>query len=80
MGTPSQRDRLENAEAWWAFILRVVAAIFGAWLLYGQSRVPNPPGAQLYILIVGVACMGPAIAAPVAALIEAIRGGGKELE
>lgn len=77
MGTPPQPDKLERAEAWWAFILRVGAAIFGAWLLYGQSQVPNPPGAQIWIIVAGMACMGPAVAAPAAAMIEALRGGGK---
>lgn len=81
MATPPQPPgRLEKAEAWWAFILRIGAAMFGAWLIYGQSTVPNPPGAQIWILVVGVGCMGPAIAAPVAAMIEALRGGGGKAE
>lgn len=77
MAVPPQRDpRLERAEAWWAFLIRVALCVYGMYLVYGQAQAPNPPGAQLWIILAGIGCMGPAVAAPVAAVLEALRGTG----
>lgn len=69
-------DRLAEAEAWIWAVLRIVFALFGMWLIFTQTRAPNPPGAQLWILIVGGCCMGPAVSAPLAAMVAAMRGAG----
>ena len=77
MAASQRPERLELAEAWWAFIIRVGLALFGVWLVYHEATAPNPPGAQLWIILAGIGCMGPAVAAPVAAVLEAMRGGGQ---
>lgn len=74
MSEPTKGGRLERAEAWWAFLLRIGLAFFGVWLLYRQATVPDPPGAQLWIIFAGIACIGPAAAAPFAAVVAAARG------
>lgn len=68
-------ERLERAEAWWAFVFRVLLGLYGMYLIYGQAAAPNPPGAQLWIILAGIGCLGPVVSAPVAALLEAMRGG-----
>lgn len=69
-------DHRAAAEAWWALIARIAGFVFGAFLIYGQAGAPNPPGAQYWIVLAGVGCMGPTVAASVATILEAARGHG----
>lgn len=55
----------------WAIGARILAFFFGGFLIYGQSRVPNPPGAQESILLVAVGLMGPLGASVFAAMVTA---------
>lgn len=67
-------SRREEIEAWWPLVARISAFIFGAFLIYGQSTAPNPPGAQEWVIMAGIGCMGPTVASAVATVIEAARG------
>lgn len=65
----------EAVEAWWPLIARILGFVFGAFLIYGQATAANPPGAQEWIVMAGIGCMGPTVASAVATVIEAARGG-----
>lgn len=67
-------QRRENVEAWWPLIARILGFFFGAWLIYLQATAPNPPGAQEWIVLAGIGCMGPTVASAVATVVEAARG------
>lgn len=68
------RDRRAEVEAWWPLIARIVAFVFGAALLWQQANVPNPPGAQEWIVVAAIGCMGPTVATTVATIIDSLRG------
>jgi hypothetical protein len=61
-------------EAWWPLVARISGFLFGAYLIYGQATAPNPPGAQEWVIMAGIGCMGPTVASAVATVIEAARG------
>ena len=74
--TRRKKSRLEEAEAWWSFLARVAAFIFGAFLIYREQG--PPPGVEWAIVVVGAGCMGPTVASAVATILEAMRGGAQE--
>jgi hypothetical protein len=73
---PAGNERREAVEAWWPLIARILGFVFGGFLIYGQATAPNPPGAQEWIVMAGIGCMGPTVASAVATVIEAARGSG----
>ena len=77
MDETPKRDPRETVEAWWPLIARITGFIFGAYLIYQQATAPNPPGAQEWIVMAGIGCMGPTVASAVATVVEAARGSGK---
>lgn len=72
MSTQSH-DRRQKLEAWWALIARIIAFFFGAFLIYQQATMPNPPGAQESLIAVGVGLMGPFAASFFASAVEKAR-------
>jgi hypothetical protein len=68
-------ERLQEAEALWALIARIIAFIFGCGML-GWETVH---GAQrAYIIVAGIGLCGPTVAQSVATVFAAIRGGGRD--
>ncbi|MCA1571212.1 MAG: hypothetical protein LC798_13015 [Chloroflexi bacterium] len=73
--TPRQ-ERLEEMEALWALVLRVLSFVLGAVMLIGLLFFVNGP---IYAWLIGVALCSPTAAASVATMAAAIRGKGGEL-
>ena len=72
--TDDQHTRQQAIEAWWPLIARILAFALGAVLLWQQATAPNPPGAQLWIVVAAIGCMGPTVATTVATVMDALRG------
>lgn len=70
--------KIDLVEAWWPLIARILAFFFGVYLLWDQAHVPNPPGAQEWVIAAGIGCMGPTVATAVATIIDSIRGNSKD--
>jgi hypothetical protein len=66
--------RRESAEAWWAFIARVLSFFAGIALLVHQEFFVATPTVAL--IVAGVGLCGPVVAQSVATVFAAIRGGG----
>lgn len=72
--SPTEKRRRE-VEAWWALIVRVLAFVLGATILLGLVFfVDDRP---VYAWLAGIALCGPTVAASVATMLEAIRGGAQ---
>jgi len=72
-GNPSSKDRWTEREAAWAFVARILAFFFGMFLIYQQSTMPDPPGAQESLIAVGAGFMGPFVVTALATALEKAR-------
>lgn len=65
-------ERLDELEALWALVIRVLAFVLGAAILIGLTFFVNDR--PIYAWLAGIALCGPTVAASVATMLEAIRG------
>jgi uncharacterized membrane protein len=72
MGERGDKDQLEQLEAWWAFLSRVLAFLLGAVILMHQVLFAR---LSLIEMAISAALMGPAVASAVAQILVAVRGG-----
>jgi len=72
MTAHSKHERIEELEAVWALVARILAFLLGAAVLVGLVFfVENRP---VYAWLIVAALMGPTFAASMATMLEAIRG------
>jgi hypothetical protein len=75
--TPSGPDngqhRRDEIEAWWALVSRILAFVLGAIILLYETALD--PGRTQILILVAAGLMGPMVAAGVAQVIQAMRGG-----
>lgn len=69
---PNESQRLTAAEAWWAFLTRVLAFVIGAVILLYATFAGGVPW---YIAGGAFGCLGPIVAGSVAKLYSSLRGG-----
>lgn len=69
----TETDRIDELEKLWALVIRVLAFVLGAVILVGLTFVVNDR--PIYAWLAGIALCGPTVAASVATMLEAIRGG-----
>jgi hypothetical protein len=70
--TPPQQGRVQEFEAWWALIARVLGFFLGASILGWQAFFEDSD--RVYLMIVAIGLMGPAAAQTVAQMFSAMRG------
>lgn len=68
--------RRASIEAWWALVARILAFVLGSMILCFQAFVVNFD--RPILLLVATGLMGPTVAASVAQLLSAWRGGSNE--
>lgn len=66
-------SKVEQYEAWWALIARVLAFNLGALILTWQMAFETQD--RLYLIVAGVGLCGPVVAQSVATVFASIRGG-----
>lgn len=72
---PSQgRERLDDYEAWSAFLLRWMFSLFGMAIIGSQVYIND---LDFYEFVIGAACMGPLIVNSVVQIIVAFKGGSE---
>lgn len=68
-----QGDRRAEIEAWWALIARILAFFLGALILVYQTLFEAED--RFLLICAAVGLMGPMVAAAVAQVVAAARGG-----
>lgn len=63
--------RLDELEAWWAFVARVLAFFLGAAILSHQAFVAHAD--RLYLIVAAIGLMGPAVASAVSQVLASMR-------
>lgn len=86
-GLPNGPRKRAEIEAWttliegiaWA-VLRVLGGIGGALLIYVTAFLlhDDPVEVRVLLILVGAVCLGPAVAAGLAQVLQAMRSGGSE--
>jgi hypothetical protein len=76
---PDNGDRRRREiEAWWALVVRILAAVLGMFILAWQTTVGQTTNPIPWL--VGAACLGPVVAAALAQILAAWRGEGPDDE
>jgi hypothetical protein len=68
-----QPTKVEQYEAWWALVVRVLAFTLGALILTWQTVFEEQD--RLWLIIAGVGLCGPVVAQSVATMFAALRVG-----
>jgi hypothetical protein len=71
--TPSGAQRRAEVEAWWALVARILAFFLGALILFYQTFFEAQD--RFLLISAAIGLMGPLVAASVAQVISAARGG-----
>lgn len=66
----------EELEAWWALLSRVLSFALGAGILLWATVVDD--GERKFLIVAGLALIGPVAAQSAAAMLSAIRSGSSE--
>ena len=71
MGGQGERWLPRTADETWALLARVLAFVLGAFLLVREQEQAEP---RLWMLCIGLACLGPTVAATAASVLQAAAG------
>lgn len=74
METPAPNGRRAAAEAWWAFLARILAFFLGGGILVWQAAFEQSD--RLYLIVAAIGLMGPTVAQSVATVFASLRGAG----
>jgi hypothetical protein len=74
-GNRAALGRRESAEAWWAFVARVLAFLVGVFILGYQTVFEESD--RLYLTVAAVGLCGPVVAQSVATVFASLRGNAR---